>query len=389
MRSVFALILTWLFCIHGQSQIKSIDPSFSVKEKVIVVNEMPPYKSQDTIGNCSFECASLLLNKAICDHEKKDCSSLGPEQQVSSAAMSGLGKERGLNFFNGDNSYNALVGAREIDTDYEGYITEKCFSLNGILGKIGGAGSEVTNKIQLEKLRTDQGNAWNKLYTIYHKAKTTQGNFCLDCELTKDLSQALNLNIENAKKLKNMSEITYAMFLSKVLRPGKCPENEMLLVENFQWNPKTFPREPQKVTNEMLEENIGNQLSQKRPLCVSICNLPNAPKYGSNCSLKIEKNSDLGKTYCSVKDFENITSNTCEVEFGHTLAITGQRKACKSKTECKTEYRVQNSQGKSWQDANNDGWVDGEDLMKRMNYKDGRLGITTWIEQGPQRAASK
>lgn len=57
----------------------------------------------------------------------------------------------------------------------------------------------------------------------------------------------------------------------------------------------------------------------------------------------------------------------------HSATITGQRHVCDG-AKCEYQFRIQNSYGKSWQDNNDDGWVNAEHLTSLMN--DPSMGLT-------------
>lgn len=63
---------------------------------------------------------------------------------------------------------------------------------------------------------------------------------------------------------------------------------------------------------------------------------------------------------------DSVGKRTCG---DHAILINGHRKRCNSENICKLEFKVFNSWGKDWQDENNDGWVDAENLFKYVLRK--------------------
>lgn len=63
----------------------------------------------------------------------------------------------------------------------------------------------------------------------------------------------------------------------------------------------------------------------------------------------------------------------------HSSTITGQRHVC-DKSKCELQYRIQNSYGKSWQEYNDDGWVNAENLVNLMGEYS--LGVMAILPKG-------
>ena len=65
----------------------------------------------------------------------------------------------------------------------------------------------------------------------------------------------------------------------------------------------------------------------------------------------------------------------------HTLVISGYKTICaKEQPElCRKLYKVQNTWGQAWQDQNNDGWVDAENLLKNINPPL-NFGLLSWLK---------
>lgn len=65
----------------------------------------------------------------------------------------------------------------------------------------------------------------------------------------------------------------------------------------------------------------------------------------------------------------------------HSAVIVGQRHVC-SLSKCELQFRIHNSYGKRWQEYNDNGWVNAENLSNLMMDKSYGLGVMTLLPKG-------
>lgn len=63
----------------------------------------------------------------------------------------------------------------------------------------------------------------------------------------------------------------------------------------------------------------------------------------------------------------------------HSSTIVGQRHVCDAR-KCELQYKIHNSYGKSWQENNDDGWVNAKNLVNMM--EEYSLGLTAILPMG-------
>lgn len=139
------------------------------------------------------------------------------------------------------------------------------------------------------------------------------------------------------------TEKTYSSFLDRLAVPEKCWDRKHQV--KFRKKPELgiFPgyinndiKRPAPTTAKKMSDHIQQLVDKKIPVLLSFCLDGTLPPASENC-----KN-------------------------GHAVVISGSRQVCKG-SDCKISFRVQSSWGQSWQDQNDDGWVDGEELIRRTS----------------------
>ena len=107
----------------------------------------------------------------------------------------------------------------------------------------------------------------------------------------------------------------------------------------------------------------------------------NYPKYNEQKSFQgfrnfayqvLKEGYPLEASFCSSKNGDG----SCTY---HTASITGQREVC-DLNNCKLQFKMQNSYGKSWQQRNDNGWIDAKNLSDLMG--DYSMGMSAILPKG-------
>lgn len=334
--------------------------TFVEQNSIHEVENMPAIQSQDTVGSC-FGCASsTIVQKFLCDADEiykksgASCSQLPKEKMVSQLSMvawTDTNKAR-VNPFDKDStqdpnddqdpedsenhknirlyddrtvfsfSSNAL---RDSLNMFE-FMPESCYPFDQLVSKYGSTDSALFKNVY-EKTR--------KLYTNM-KSKTQGATFhcdeCLeqlktDFNTTKFTSDALTSAVEKE---------TFGEFLYELLFHNCTP-----LTSNKRPKFKKFPAGKNETADKTQVLNkIKEIIDQNKPVLIS--------------------------TLCLQYE-----EGTKKCKSAHDTVISGYRKVCPStnysSADCKTQVKLHNCWGQDWQNANNGGWVDADNLIKNLN----------------------
>jgi hypothetical protein len=138
-------------------------------------------------------------------------------------------------------------------------------------------------------------------------------------------------------------------FLYKSLLPAQClEENKMASIPEFK--SKSYPGYNEKVNANAVAKKVESLLLSNIPVEISIC---------------------------TQKDFEG----KCTADMAHSIALFGIKKVCSSKNNvCRTMVKVKNSYGNTWQQQNNNGWVDLKSLAD-SSFDLVQNNNISWIEK--------
>ena len=64
-------------------------------------------------------------------------------------------------------------------------------------------------------------------------------------------------------------------------------------------------------------------------------------------------------SFCAQKVAANCTGS-------HVAVVSGYKKMCKENNQCVDMLKIHNSYGKTWQKANNNGWVVADDILSAL-----------------------
>ncbi len=349
--------------IESSAQIygfNTFDSSYRQNGTDLLVKNMPPVRTQDTLGVCYAFSASAILEHAICKDEKLDCRNLSNDQRPSVLDLARYATSpTKIKDKTDPNSYPKVIGNRRtfgMDIiinmfNTESVSKESCAPFDNIVSKAK----------SLEEQRSDEEKMWLQFRNAYdmYKIKSKDCEQCaLDYATTtgKDLQVSYNLKTNNLEMLKAFASATYEEFLFRALVPENCGKIGKR-IRFFTPDKKigVWPLEDTKKPNyDVAIVKLKEQLTNDRPVLVN-----------SMCTLER-----------STPECAQTTSNGLE-SGGHGLVITGYRKMCNKSGKCYDAVKVHNSWGQAWQDANNDGWVEAKTLLDRTDYA---YGTFSWIE---------
>ncbi|MFM6929618.1 MAG: hypothetical protein ACKOX6_14205 [Bdellovibrio sp.] len=327
-----------------------IDSSFQAKlDTAVEIKNMPPLMSQDTIGICYAVASSTLLTAENCRSQKTDCAHISEKDIFSPLDLAQFGGA-----INGDKaspySYEIREGGnignvtQRIAMDLGYSVSEDCQSLDKVLSKIGGAkeGAQIQAAVW-KNLKAKYDGFKKKCPTCTADSYSTGGNDQAD-ELSKFVKdQNLNIKKTNQEVLSAFAQDSYERFLYDLLTPAECRRTSRAAVFMNQGKVKVdfYPENGKGNYDEMMK-NIKTVLGTGRPLGL-----------GNVCLAKV-------------------VTKDCTDE-SHAVVIAGYRKVCNQKNECRDSLKVINSWGQSWQDKNNDGWLDAKALLDSTTYQNWSL----------------
>lgn len=333
------------------------------------VENMPAIQSQDTVGSC-FGCAgATIVQKFLCDADgefKKNglsCSQLPREKtisQLSLVAWADTNKKRvepdkaktnqdpedsdnhrNLNLYEDRTDFSFSSNALRDSINTFEFMPESCFPFDQLVSKYGNKDSSLFK------------NVYEKTKKMYSKMKSaTEGSSFLCDECLQELKTDFNTTTFSPEALSSAIEKdSFGEFLYELIFHNCKPlsSNKRPVFKQFP------PGKKDTVAKKYVLGKIKEVIDKKKPVLM-----------GSIC-LKFESD---GKT----------------CKNAHDTVISGYRKACPttdySSPACKTQLKLHNCWGKDWQDANNDGWVDADNLIKNLNegkpYID--AGDLSWLE---------
>ncbi|MEN0060263.1 MAG: hypothetical protein AAGB31_15600 [Bdellovibrio sp.] len=338
----------------------------NIQEDMTIKN-MPPIRSQDGLNICYAEVAATLLQAENCKATNTQCDSLSDKDTFSSidltrfmvtsdnAISSIRSSYGGLNFKSGGSAANIV--SIMINKVKKG-ASEECASLDKILSKMHSRNeseeAQTAMWARMEKYYTDAKNCSTCLSNIYATAKD-------------DIDRNLNLRTTNEEVLKAFSEETFEKFLDQLLGTEKCKKiSDMVFFEGVDMEVGIFPKSGQSPSLRQLKEKTKEILKLGRPLALeNICIDLKTGSKAPNCS-------DIDAP-CLAKS----PAAQCDKDLRHSVAIAGYRKVCKQPNDCKELFKVVNSWGKSWQEQNNDGWVEANNLLEHVSMEP---GVLSWIQ---------
>lgn len=309
------------------------------------VSNMPPTKAQDGVGLCYAFSSATLLENYRCKELKINC--LDKENLISTLDVSSFNQEREPRQLKEGGVPASLL--RSIQRSDRKLAKESCAKFNSIVHKLNT--SPESNEGQGWKFLSRSWNNFKKLAPKKQKDLV----WCMVGAVKNNLRQIetpedqLYDAFMNARNLEN--------FLYKSILPSQCLIGSNLMsVPDYSVN--VFPNYNEKPNQRALEEKIESVLLNNIPIEMGICTV------------------ELGK------------GEKCPENQAHSVTLFGVRESCNNSGDCKTMVRVKNSYGWSWQQQNNDGWVDLTTIAKASMDLQEQANIT-WLTKPNQKLESK
>lgn len=354
----FKIVLLLLFfggeCFATNAfRVNSSAEGMSRRNEVEIEN-MPRITSQDGLGICYAHVAATVLQAENCRILNQDCTSLSPSQCFSPLDMARfkapepglLPNNRstydGLHVDGGDSNHALIIGGLTVGR----IASEECVSIDKILA----------NYDDREEATQLQAQIWERLRKQYDEAKKLARGVDPNCEscladiyttaaakAQDELGRDLNFAVSNISLARAFARNTFSEFLDRAIGANRCDSSQLLNFADPKRKYETYPNDD-KATPEMIKNKIRDVLKTGRPV-----------SYGNLC---------LGDE----------APASCKDNNGHAIVVAGYREICNNRGSCRTEFKVINSWGKSWQDRNNAGWVDGDNLLKHTHISQNTLG---------------
>lgn len=305
---------------------------------VTEVTPSTPIKAQDGIGLCYGFSATSLLEHYRCSQNNSNCSE--SSDLISSLDVTSYYQNKALK--EGGDSSRLL---ENFSRSKRKVAKEECIRFSALV-------HQVTDSNKFTYKDEKRGwvfltKKWNEFRGIGPDVKK---NDCISC-LADEIKSTL-VNIETPiDQLKDAFQTagTLEEFLYKSLLPKSClQESNMLTVPEYKT--KTFPNYSHRgeVSPQELTAKITSILEANIPVEMSIC---------------------------TMKTFEG----TCSPNSGHSIAVFGIKEVCNF-NDCKKMVKVKNSYGTSWQNQNNNGWLDLDTLIESSQLM-GKNNNITWLEK--------
>jgi hypothetical protein len=168
-----------------------------------------------------------------------------------------------------------------------------------------------------------------RLELVYEKNKKMEASACLDC-VKKELHESLGVEVTTSSAKIALRQDTFDRFLfHTTIGNSKCNDFLSLPSDQLPYF-QSYPAKGQTLSYQQKVQHLKNIVKGGRPANLS-----------GLCLIQ-------GETKC---------------EGSHSVAVTGYRKQCTPKGDCREVLRIQNSWGEEWQKQYNDGWVDAKTLL--------------------------
>ena len=345
MRVLLILSCVFILSTHAQEQVnpyKKNPPSMVplCDSSNIELKNLPPTLDQSFYGVCYGHSSLLLLEYLRChgSSDPKQCYS----KRGSVLHLSKFDHDKN-EIRIGGNTGNILVNFKAQNRKL---ATEECASYDKWLA-MDQIEKEKRQKLKLERRRIRGNNSQEFEEDIFHfmsdslqKDSSPKNKQCWADHLAKagvNLNVSEILKVLNTTNLQNWKELRYS-----ILVPEKCRKDMM---EYPKYNHFSFYDHDKSFQSN--RNIIYAALAAGYPVEAGFC-----------ASLDANKN--------------------CEF---HSATIVGQRHVCNNSI-CRLEFKIQNSYGRSWQEYNNNGWVDAENISELMT--DPGLGLNIILPEGKE-----
>lgn len=298
------------------------------------VSFLPRYSSQDSIGGCNGFMTWVLAQQFECKSKKLDCKNLSSKEEISPYFF-GLKpplKTTDENTKSGSVSNFETIWAENIDAALKDFITadkaqrDSCMPADQLANLYG-----LTSSKEQEGLERSMQSQYQKI------VNKTEGDICYEC-LVEDVKKSYGVSITK-EKIEEVSEWSsnFREFLYYTIM-ADCPDIYRYNNKDITYN--EYPSNKDKKWNKEIAKNKIIELV-KNDIPIGI---------GPICTTDVPLEKKCGN---------------------HAVPIVGYREVCTksqcSKNELKQLVKIQNSWGAEWQEKNDDGWVDLDNLLNYVN----------------------
>ncbi len=299
-----------------------------VNDSLIQIPNLPVLHSQDGLPTCTANVAvNLYLQTACRENPEVDCANLKPNQIPSALSLLAVTMEPHSGPYKKNNPLPIdkmfkLKSILKRAEDAGNVFANSCFSMDQFVARF-------TKGNRFEKVKA-QREVFLKLRRAYDKAKL-ESSPCIEC-LDKEMQQDFGIGSDIQKITFALQQDSFEKFLHRVLL-GSCQDAFHIRSINYRMWPEKTTNEPAKY-DEVLGK-FKQLLTDKMSFGVEFCPY------------------DLPKG-----DIDECPGG------GHEVLVTGYKKVCNARGDCRDLLQVQNSWGPEWQAANNDGWIDAKTLVQ-------------------------
>jgi hypothetical protein len=342
---IFAVALFFNQSLRAEYPYVIPNKSYNIENsKAYEVTSMPPIKAQDYLGMCYGFSATAILENYRCRKLNIDCSE--PHELISTLDVSSYSySTRNLILIGTPNTTNNLGEGGSsmaifinIQKSNRKIAREEC--------------AKFASLINNSEERSTENIGWDFLINKWKEYKglgpDKKRNDCVSCIVESIKDTLVNVTTP-AEQIKSalLSSKDQNEFLYKMLLPVEClQEPQIVNVPTFET--KVYPAPDEKVSKVVLAQKIESLILSNIPMQLSICTRDEDP---------------------------------CPPGAGHALVLSGIKEVCSSSEgKCKKVVKVQNSYGMSWQNQNNDGWLDLDTLVDASVRKDADDNIS-WIQE--------
>lgn len=332
---LFLFLSTVLTEATAELPYKTIGPGYVLKGTETIVEPSTPIKSQDGIGVCYGFSATSLLESYRCRELNLNCSD--PHEFLSTLDVTSYFERERLK--EGGNTFRIFSN---LESGRKKIAREECIQFATLVHQMADSKNHMIK---------DEKRGWiflTKKWNEYKGIGDSKRNDCVSC-LANTIKATL-VNIQTpADQIKNafLDAHTLEEFLYKALLPTQClQDSRMASIPPFV--AKIYPGFNTTVSESELTNKIEVLLKNKIPIEMGIC---------------------------------TDSSRPCRENFGHSIALYGFKEVRSTTTnEIKKLVKVKNSYGMSWQNQNNDGWVDLATLVEASRAQSEHENIS-WIQK--------
>lgn len=364
---VILFILGCVFRVNAaeEERLLPISPEYKIKKNVTEIDaaDIPRYTSQDSLGICYAHVAATMMQMENCrfkninhaDPNKKiRCSDLKAEKLFSPLDLSRIQIKKGEVPSSIRSSYKGLhiEGGNLINAIKFGALVVKqtanqaCASLDTILSKL-------NTRPDVKKAQMAIWEGLQREFNLVKEREKTIDASCKEClsnlyatavkEMDPSLKEDLDIKTDHVGIQRAFATKTFGEFLNEFLGTANCvrPMDTVKFEASDSVDYEPFPKEGQKTNPNEVMGKVIEVLKGGRPVALNaIC-------------------------------YEKISPSDCPNDKYHSVVIAGYRDICNTQGKCRKSFKIINSLGKSWQDQNDDGWIDAETVLASTNMAPG------------------